>query len=72
VGENANENIKAVADDLRAGKRYPALIAVESEGGLLVLVEGHTRATAYVLAQVAIPVEVIVGYSPQMQLWTFY
>ena len=33
VGENANENIKAVADDLRAGKRYPALIAVETEGG---------------------------------------
>ncbi len=34
VGENANENIVAVANDLRSGKRYPALIAVESEGGL--------------------------------------
>jgi hypothetical protein len=72
VGENANENIKAVTDDLRAGKRYPALIAVESEGSSLVLVEGHTRATACVLAQGAKPVEVIAGYSPQMQLWTFY
>lgn len=72
VGENANENIKAVADDLRAGKRYPALIAVESEGGFLVLVEGHTRATAYVQARIAEPIEVFVGSSPQIKLWAFY
>ncbi len=73
VGENANENIKAVADDLRARKRYPALIAVESEGGgFLILVEGHTRATAYVLARFAQPIEVFVGSSPQMKLWAFY
>ena|SRR5438477_3463899 len=71
VGENANENIKAVADDLRAGKRYPALIAVESEGGFLILVEGHTRATAYLLAQIAQPIEAFVGSSPQMKLWAF-
>ena len=32
VGENANENVKAVANDLRAGKRYPALIAVRKRG----------------------------------------
>lgn len=72
VGENANENIKAVADDLRAGKRYPELIAVESEGGFLILVEGHTRATAYVLARIAEPIEVFVGSSPQIKLWAFY
>jgi hypothetical protein len=66
VGENANENIKAVADDLRAGKRYPELIAVESEGGFLILVEGHTRATAYVLARIAEPIEAFVGSSPQI------
>ena len=72
VGENANENIQAVADDLRAGKRYPALIAVESEGGFLILVEGHTRATAYVLARIAQPIEIFVGSSPQMKLWAFY
>jgi hypothetical protein len=68
VGENANENIKAVADDLRAGKRYPSLIAVESEGGLLILVEGHIRATAYVLARIAQPIEIFVGSSPKMKL----
>jgi hypothetical protein len=72
VGENANENIVAVANDLRAGKRYPALIAVESEGGLLIIVEGHTRATAYVLAQVHEPMEILVGSSQQMKLWAFY
>ena len=72
VGENANENIKAVADDLRAGKRYPALIAVESEGGSLILVEGHTRATAYVQSRIAEPIEVFVGSPPQIKLWAFY
>jgi hypothetical protein len=72
VGENANENIKAVANDLRAGKRYPALVAVESEGGFLILVEGHTRATAYVLARIAQPMDVFVGSSPQMKHWAFY
>jgi hypothetical protein len=72
VGENANENILAVAADLRSGKRYPALIAVESEEDFLILVEGHTRATAYVLAQVGEPMEILVGSSQQMKLWAFY
>lgn len=72
VGENANENIKAVVYDLRAGKRYPALIAAESEGGFLILVEGHTRATAYVLARIPQSIEIFVGSSPQMKLWAFY
>jgi hypothetical protein len=72
VGENANENIVAVANDLRSGKRYPALIAVESEGGFLILVEGHTRATAYFLAQVGEPMEILVDSSQQMKLWAFY
>lgn len=72
VGESAKENINALADDLRAGKRYPPLIAVQGEEGFLILVEGHTRATAYVLAQSVQPMEVFVGSSPQMKLWAFY
>jgi len=72
AGENANLNITAVADDLRAGKSYPALIAVESEGGFLILLEGHTRATAYVMAQPVQSMEVLIGSSPQMRLWAFY
>jgi hypothetical protein len=72
VVEDANRNITAVVDSLRCGKRYPPLIAVKSEDGFLVLVEGHTRATAYVLAQIAEPVQVIVASSQKIKNWSFY
>jgi hypothetical protein len=51
AAEDANRNIRAVADDLRSGKRYAELIGVDGEVGKVILVEGHTRATAYALAQ---------------------
>jgi hypothetical protein len=69
--ENASANIKAVAARLREGKRYPELIAVEGEEGILILVEGHTRATAYVVAQFE-PIEIIVGTSRNMSGWAYY
>jgi hypothetical protein len=72
VAEDANRNIKAVADDLRSGKRYAELIGVDSEAGKIILVEGHTRATAYALAQLPECAECIVGSSPAMRTWAFY
>ena len=72
VAEDANRNIKAVAADVSTGKRYPELIAVSSLTGEIILVEGHTRATAYALAQLPKRVECIVGSSPVMSKWAFY
>ena len=72
TAENAKQHIEAVAKEMSAGKRYPALIAVEKSGGYLVIVEGHTRATAYVLTGLTVPIEFYVGVSPQMHLWKWY
>lgn len=73
VGENANANIKAVARAVTSGVRYPALIFVaQSVEGPLVLVEGHTRATAYVLAGIPDPVDILVGISADMASWFYW
>lgn len=72
--EDANANIRAVARELEAGREYPEMIVVaETSDAAHVLVEGHTRATAYFLT---LPpngeVEVIAGYSPTVSGWAFY
>lgn len=72
VVEDANDNIRSVEAALRRGVRYPELIGVDGDGGDIILVEGHTRATAYVLAQLPDRVECIVGSSPAMNNWRFY
>jgi len=71
-GENIRENTNAVARDFLEGKRYPPLICVDGPGGSLILVEGHTRATAYVLVRADEPIEVLLGSSTQMVEWVFY
>jgi hypothetical protein len=70
--EEAAVNIRAVVADLKRGKRFPELIAVEGQNGDIVLMEGHTRATAYVLSLPAEPIGCIVGSSPTMTSWAFY
>ncbi len=72
--EDANANIRAVTRDVERGQSYPPLIAAAvSNDETHVLVEGHTRASAYVRALRAdAPVELIVAYSPSMTTWAFY
>jgi hypothetical protein len=70
--ENASDNIKAVVKKVRNGHRFPELIAVQADGQDLILVEGHTRATAYVLAQPSYPIELLVGSSSLLKQWVFY
>lgn len=72
AAEEANKNIKAVAADLRSGKRYSELIGAEGLNGEIVLLEGHTRATAYALARMPECVECILGSSPMISSWAFY
>jgi hypothetical protein len=61
-----------LAEDLRRGKRYAELIGVDGQSGNIILMEGHTRATAYALAQLPDRIECIVGSSPSMSQWAFY
>jgi hypothetical protein len=70
--EDAAVNIRAVAEDLKRGKRYAELIGVDGQSGEIILMEGHTRATAYAVAQLPDRIECIVGSSPSMSRWAFY
>ena len=72
LANGTNRNILAVVDGVKTGKKYPELIAVEGEDQTVVLIEGHTRATAYALAQLPERIEGIVGSSPIMNQWAFY
>jgi hypothetical protein len=65
------QSVKAIVNDLKSGITYPELIAVKGQSNHLILVEGHTRATAYVLANHSNPIEIILGNSPNMHTW-FY
>jgi hypothetical protein len=70
--EDAAVNIRAVVEDLKRGKRYPELIGVNGRSGEIILMEGHTRATAYAVAQLPDRVDCLVGSSPSMSRWAFY
>jgi hypothetical protein len=66
-------NVKGIAARVRRGDRFPPLIAVQCTGTAdVVLMEGHTRATAYALSGLPDKIDVIVGMSAHMDAWYFY
>jgi len=67
-----NENVKKVVAGIQNGKSYSELIAVSGFDDDLILIEGHTRATAYVLSKYTQPVTLLVGTSARMRNWAFY
>jgi hypothetical protein len=68
----APRQIAAIAEALRNGVRFPQLIAAQHSDGYLILIEGHSRATAYIMEGFAGEVEAFVGSSPAMSRWVFY
>ena len=66
------QQIVAIAERIRNGVRLPPLIAARHDSGDLVLIEGHSRATAYALESYGGTVEAFVGYSLSMTDWPFY
>lgn len=73
AGENTNANIKAVAALARHGKQFPELIVIaQKKDGPFVVMEGHTRAIAYVVARVPDPVRCLLGVCPQMDAWFYW
>lgn len=67
-----SERVDGVIGRLNNGEQLCHLIAVEADDVNLVLVEGHTRATAYVVAKPSYPITVLVGTSPLMKRWSFF
>jgi hypothetical protein len=67
-------NVSGIATRLREGDTFPALIAVQcgSHSAQPVLMEGHTRATAYALTDLPGETDVIVGSSAIMNRWQFF
>ena len=61
-----------MAQEVARGARFPPLILVTTApGGDLVVLEGHARLTAFMLARDKLPpeLEVLVGSSPAMTRW---
>ncbi|HWS69807.1 MAG TPA: hypothetical protein VN325_44140 [Steroidobacteraceae bacterium] len=72
-GRAVRDNVVGIANRVRNGVRFPALIAVQCAGTAeMVLMEGHTRATAYTLTGLPDDVEVFIGTSARMASWTFF
>jgi hypothetical protein len=64
-----------LANELRQGARFPPLILVRRDANAyLVVMEGHVRLTAYLIAPEYIPseLEVILGTSPHIPNWGCY
>jgi len=64
-----------IARDIKKGKKFARLICLTtSKNAPLILMEGHSRLTAYALLPNYIPdkLEVIVGISPNMSSWGLF
>jgi hypothetical protein len=68
-----NGRVLAMAQAVAAGARFPPLILVTTGLGRedVVVLEGHVRLTAFMLARDRLPpeLEVLVGFSPTMARW---
>ena len=67
-----NDGVTAMAQAVADGVRFPPLILLTTEpGGDVVVLEGHVRLTAFMLARDRLPpeLEVLVGSSPAMTRW---
>jgi hypothetical protein len=68
----SQDGVLGMAGALAGGARFPPLILVTTgPGGDLVVLEGHARLTAYMLARDQVPpeLEVLVGSSPSITRW---
>jgi hypothetical protein len=69
-GETA-DRVRAIQKDLTNGKSMAPLILVEGRNGMLILVEGHSRATAYVGLNWP-HISAVLGFSSTMHNWRYY
>ena len=68
---NGSEHIPGVVTELRRGHAFPPLLVVEGPGVPLTLLEGHSRATAYMIENKTVDVQAYVARSPSMHSWAF-
>ena len=64
------DGVPIVAERVKAAQQFPELVAVrDAHSQNIVLMEGHTRATAFVIAQKPSSVRVLLGSSARMHEW---
>jgi hypothetical protein len=68
---NPADYIRAIQQSLTDGKKFLELIAVEGQYSELILVEGHSRATAYVACRWNEGIKVFLTSSPSMHDWAY-
>jgi hypothetical protein len=66
------EHVKGIISALRAGNRFPPLIAAADTDGSLILIEGHSRATAYMVTGLPDNLEAFAARAPSFTGWHFY
>lgn len=64
--------VRAIQERVRTGDRLPELIVAEGANGKLILIEGHSRATAYVGLDWNENIPVLVASSSTMKQWHFF
>ena len=70
---NSWTHIEGILADLRRGKNFAPLIAAQGvDASSLVLIEGHSRATAYLIEEIKADVEAFVATSPSIAGWQYY
>ena len=70
--QDVTERIRTIQRAFTEGKNFPELIAVEGRTDELILIEGHSRASAYVASRVDKRIEIFLASSPSMSAWTFF
>lgn len=68
----AMAQIQGIADAIDGGATFPALIAAQDADGSLILIEGHSRATAYVMKSATADKVAIVARAPSFAAWRYY
>lgn len=72
--DNVNARIKTLTPLVEKGRRFPELLVVATtKAAQVVVMEGHTRAAAYVLAKNGAPdpIPVLAGFSPKLAAWPY-
>jgi hypothetical protein len=65
-------HVGLIVDAIRNGETFPELIAAQDRDGSLILIEGHSRATAYMIAGRTEGAEALVARAESFALWRYY
>ncbi|MEW5805717.1 MAG: hypothetical protein AB1721_03290 [Patescibacteria group bacterium] len=75
IFKQSNDRFFKAAEAIKRGRSFPRLIFLSrDENSPVVVLEGHVRLTAYMLAPERIPdpLEVIIGFSEKLDEWNLY